>query len=82
MLALTASGSSIASTFLFETVEGVTGKRRRFIGEISSTATAVFPGLVTEDFVLKLLRNARTSDTNGTTERYRPIDSILGEMGQ
>jgi hypothetical protein len=50
-----------------------TGKRRLLRGEegISSVSGAEALPLLTAPLFM-LLRNARTSDTKGTTERYRP----------
>jgi hypothetical protein len=58
---------------LVATETGRTGKRRLLRGEegISSVSGADALPLLTAPLFM-LLRNARTSDTKGTTERYRP----------
>ena len=51
---------------------GSTGKRRLLRGEEGiSSGSEVFPLLAAPLFMP--LRKARTSDTKGTTERYRPM---------
>ena len=76
----------MGSILFFETATGCTGNLLRLRGETSSTAatataTDALPFFELLDRVLKLLRNARTSDTNGTTERYRPNNDHSNEQG-